>query len=196
MTEKRSIANRRSRRTTMNTTACLVCIAAATMLSATAWLVAAAKPAPALDPAALRSARNADAAVRTEQARAAALARHGHPGRAVHLLSPFGPAPAHRKQPDDDEPAIAAVSRDEAQRLEDDHAGDVVHVAHGCCGAEDIEVARGIVHGLFAAHDLAPDAPVLIDDDVPWASQLAARLRDDGLKRVLLVVASQHSEQP
>jgi hypothetical protein len=165
----------------------LAALAAATLVAA--WV--AAKPVAAAATAAAgvaspsRWAPAASPLAMTRQSQAAARARVTAPGRALLLLSPFGPPP--HASSDDAMPATE-ITRSQAEAMEDEREGDVVWITPGCCGADDAEQARAIVHGVMAAKNLTADAPVLVDAAHPaLAAQLVQRLGRDGLIQLFVI---------
>ncbi len=78
--------------------------------------------------------------------------------------------------------------REQATALDFERRGDVVWVDAGCCGFDAADTAAGIVHGLRAAAEVSPDAPVLVTGQDPrLAAHLVNRLEEDGERRVFLV---------
>lgn len=78
--------------------------------------------------------------------------------------------------------------RAQAVALDFERRGDVVWVDAGCCGFDAADSVVGIVHGLRAAADVSPDAPVLVKGpDLRLAAFVANRLEQEGERRVFLV---------
>jgi hypothetical protein len=76
----------------------------------------------------------------------------------------------------------------QATALDFERRGDVVWVDAGCCAFDAADTAVGIVHGLRAAADVSPDAPVLVKGtDLRLAAFVANRLEEEGERRVFLV---------
>lgn len=125
----------------------------------------------------------------------AARSRAAAPGRAPLLRSPFAPMPVASS---DEAAAPPQVTPAQALALDVDLAGDVIRIRLDCCSRDDdVELARGIVHGEIAARNLAPDAPVLIESDArAFATRLAERLVRDGLTRVLVLKPAATQEAP
>jgi hypothetical protein len=116
----------------------------------------------------------------------AARTRLAAPGRASLLLSPFGPVAS---APVDVEPPVQTLTRAQAQLADEQLGGDAVWIVHGCCGHDDTETSRGVVHGVMAAKNLPADAPVFIEAATPaLAAHLAQRLAQDGLVQVFVVI--------
>jgi hypothetical protein len=119
---------------------------------------------------------------RSETARAALAP----PGRASLLASPFGPVPAAGAP---HAGVASTLSLAEAQATDEALDGDVVWASVACCGIDDIEQARAVVHGVMAAKNLPADAPVFIEAaSVALAMALAERLGRDGLTQPVVVV--------
>lgn len=76
----------------------------------------------------------------------------------------------------------------QARQLADTLGAHVLQIEVGCCGAEAVEQAVGIVWGLQAAHDLPARTPVLVrGTDLRLAAAAANRLAEGGLTHVWLV---------
>jgi hypothetical protein len=108
------------------------------------------------------------------------------PGRAILLVSPFGPAPATPPAP-----PRAAVHIDSQLAVEmTRHAeGRSVWTDVGCCRDSEIEIAEGLVLGEMAARDLPRDTPVfVVGTDEDLLERLCEQLGDAGLTRLFAVV--------
>jgi hypothetical protein len=116
------------------------------------------------------------------------------PGRASLLASPFGPMPARHAAASSAEARPRnglMTTREHAEDIDAMLNGEVVWISLDCCAAEAVERALGTTHGLVAARDLPPDAPVFVDGehaDPAQAVRLADRLADGGLTRVFVLV--------
>ncbi len=129
-------------------------------------------------------------AMRTAQAEAARQ-RAAAPGRALFMLSPFGPVAAPESLPD--EPAMRTrnnlyATRQEADEMDAAAGGETVWIGVECCGAAALDQAYGIAVGIVAANDLADDVPVFVAGaDLRQAAKLVDQLSDRGMTRVFLV---------
>jgi hypothetical protein len=78
--------------------------------------------------------------------------------------------------------------RHQAEMLDAARRGDVVWVDVECCALDAAQNALDVAAGLFAAHDLPPDAPVFVTGrDLSLAAWVADRLDERGHSRVFLV---------
>lgn len=76
----------------------------------------------------------------------------------------------------------------QAEQLERALADGLVTVNAECCGAEGVELAVGIAHGIQAAHNLSNRAPFLVrGKDLRQAAAVANRLQEAGHENVWLV---------
>jgi hypothetical protein len=76
----------------------------------------------------------------------------------------------------------------QAQTLERTLGGRVVWLEVRCCGAEEVDTAVGLAHGLQAAQDLPDDAPLFVRGaDARLVATVANRLGEAGYGRVWVV---------
>jgi hypothetical protein len=163
----------------------LVAVLAASLAFGSAALVAAQAP-----PSEARAAQARTSSEHTDAQRQ----RGAEPGRASLLASPFGPMPWHAPTALHAEAQTrngVYATREYAENIDAMMNGEVVWVSLECCAADAVERALGTTHGLVAARNLPPDAPVFVDGEhaePALTARLADRLSDAGLTRVFVLL--------